>query len=76
MAAAGIVNGELLVVDRSRIPADSDIVLIRHEGQFYCRIFVKRNGYSLFSNGVEYITPIVDDTEIIGVVTASINQRC
>ena len=72
MTELGLQNGALLVVDRSKVPALNNIVIIRHEGQFLCRLMLKHNGYSVFSNGKNDILPLAGDTEIIGVVTASI----
>ena len=72
MTSLGLLNGALLVVDRSKTPALNNIVIVRHEGQFLCRLMLNHNGYTVFSNGRNNILPTVDDTEIIGVVTASI----
>ena len=72
MEELGLARGALLVVDRSKIPVLNDLVLLRHEGQFLCRLLVQYNGCRAFTNGIGYIPTIADDTEIIGVVTASI----
>jgi DNA polymerase V len=74
MAELGLQKGALLVVDRSKNPKINEFVLIRHEGQFLCRMLAKHGGSSVFTNGKTKIKPIVDDTEIIGVVTASIKE--
>ena len=74
MAGLGLPKGALLVVDRSKVPVFNNIVLIRYEGQFLCRLMVQHDGYTVFTNGISDIMPVVDDTEIIGVVTASIRE--
>ena len=68
----GLVRGTLLVIDRSVTPAANALVMLRHEGKFLCRLMIRRNGKILFTDGVTDITPTPDETEIIGVVTASI----
>ena len=75
MEPQGLPMGALLVVDRSKRPRMNSIVIIRHEGQFLCRLMARLNGRIVFTNGTEPpddIIPTTDDTEIIGVVTASI----
>ena len=74
MAQLGLVKGALLVVDRSKTPVLNTVVLIRHEGRFLCRVLTRHNGMRVFTDGLNDITPIVDDTEIVGVVTASIKE--
>ena len=74
MEGLGLPRGALLVVDRSKIAVNNNIVLLRYEGQFLCRLMVKQKGYSTFTNGKNNFLPIVDDTEIIGVVTAFIKE--
>ena len=76
MKELGLPRGALLVVDRSKSPAVNNFVLIRHEGQFLCRLLAKHNGMTVFSNSMNDITPIADDTEIIGVVTACVQTLC
>ena len=72
MAELGLPRGALLVVDRSRKPGLNSIALIRHGGQFLCRLLAERRGAAVFTNGISDITPIIDETEIIGTVTACI----
>jgi len=72
MAALGLQKGSLLVIDRSKRPAMNDLALISHEGRFLCRLMTQQNGITVFANGSSNITPIANETEIIGTVTASI----
>ncbi|MCL2806218.1 MAG: hypothetical protein FWD26_09785 [Treponema sp.] len=72
MERLGLSRGTLLLIDRSKNPVPGSFVLIRHDGQFFCRLMTEDNGKTAFSNGKETINPIPDDTEIIGTVTASI----
>ena len=70
MAALGLPRGSLLIVDRSVEPSPNRLVWIQHEGQFLCRLMVKKNGKTIFTNGKEDIKPISGETEICGTVTA------
>ena len=74
MADLGLPFGSLLIVDRSKEPVPNSFALIRHEGQFLCRLFIKQNNKPIFTNGKDAFCPIPGDTEIIGVVTASIKE--
>ena len=72
MENLGLPRGSLLIIDRSKDPKPNSLVLIRHEGQFLCRLMVKQKGKTCFASGKDEIYPITDETEIIGVITASI----
>ena len=72
MGELGLHNGALLVVDRSKNAVPNDFVLLVHEGRFLCRLLTLHNGVKVFTDGKSDITPIADDTAIIGVVTAAI----
>jgi len=75
MEGLGLPSGSLLIVDRSKSPAPNSFVLIRHEGQFLCRLYSRtENNTAYFTNGKEIIYPIAGETEIIGVVTTSIKN--
>jgi DNA polymerase V len=74
MATCGLPKGALLVVDRSKNPKPNNLVLIRHEGEFLCRQLVTLNGNPIFTNGENELTPIENDTELIGVITFSIKE--
>jgi DNA polymerase V len=74
MAAFGLSKGAILVVDRSKPPLLNRYVLIRHEGQFLCRLLTEYNGSKVFSNGHTVIMPTAGETEIIGTITASIQE--
>ena len=71
MCALGLPRGSLLIVDRSKKPAFNNYVLLRHEDQFYCRLMTKHGGKAVFTNGTTELIP-TDETEILGVITASI----
>ena len=74
MAAMGFPPGSLLIVDRSKTPCLNEYVLIRHEGQFLCRQYREENTRTaIFTNGIENFSPVPGETEIFGIVTASIN---
>jgi DNA polymerase V len=75
MTACGLPKGSLLVVDRSKNPQTNNLVLIRHEGEFLCRQLATREGKPVFTNGETDLTPIADETEVIGVITSSIKTH-
>jgi len=72
MSSLGLQNGALLVVDCSKTAVPNNFVLLRHEGNFYCRLMIKEQGRVVFTNGTETINPVSGETEIIGVITANI----
>jgi len=74
MEKLGLPNGAILVVDRSITPVKNHFAVLRHEGQFLCRLMEVHNGKKVFTNGSIEITPIPDETEVIGVVTACIQK--
>jgi len=75
MEHLGLPKNTLLIVDRSLPPKPDNIVMICHQGQFYCRLMVKTASGVTFTNGEEEIKPIQGDTQIIGVITASIKTH-
>ena len=72
MEKLGLPNGAILIVDRSLKPCINQFAMLRHEGQFLCRLLVSRNGKIVFTNGNTDISPIADETEVMGTITASI----
>jgi len=74
MEDLGLPKGALLVVDRSIAPYNNAFGIIKHENNFLCRQIIKYNGNICFKNGNEIIYPIVNETEIIGIVTACIQE--
>ncbi len=84
MVNAGIFEGSLLVVDKSKTPSSGDIVIASIDGDFTVkRLLVNRRGginaprYYLIPENKKYkAIPVTryTDFEIWGVVTANINQ--
>jgi len=72
METLGLQQGSLLIVDRSIDPIPNSFVMIRHEGEFLCRQFVKIKGKTAFTDGKTTIYPTPNETEIIGVVTSQL----
>jgi len=72
METLGLPQGSLLVVDRSINPVLYSFILIRHEGEFLCRQFLKHQGKTIFTDGKTCILPTPGETEIMGVITSSI----
>ena len=73
MTALGLPEGSLLIVDRSKAPVHNSFVIIRHEGQFCCRLMIREEGRTLFSNGTNLMVP-GGETEIFGTIIASIKK--
>jgi len=72
MTALGLPYGSILIVDRSLAPKPDTLVLIQHEDQFIARLLTETNGKPSFTNSKEIIYPTPNETQIIGVITASI----
>jgi DNA polymerase V len=72
MEALGLPRGSILIVDRSKTPTNNSFVLLRHEGEFLCRLMVDHEGKPAFTDGTSFFSPTPDETEIIGAVTSSI----
>jgi DNA polymerase V len=74
METLGLPRGSILIVDRSLDPTPNSLVMIRHEGEFLCRLITYRNGKPLFTDGKKEFPPVENETEIIGVITSSIKS--
>jgi DNA polymerase V len=55
--ALGLVRGTLLVIDRSITPTSNALVMLRHEGQFLCRLMITHNNHPAFTDGKETFYP-------------------
>jgi DNA polymerase V len=75
MADYGIFDGTLLVIDRSLKPKNGSLVVIAQEGEFLCRELRRSGRKVVFTNGRAEI-PASPDTEIFGVVKATVNLLC
>ena len=75
MTAAGINDGDLLIVDRSVTPRNNDIVLAYFDGQFTIKRFYKTDDKTIrlrpdsFKPDYPVIHPNLNDFQIEGVVT-------
>jgi len=72
MEKLGLPYGTLLVVDSSIKPNIGQFAMLRHEGMVLCRQMAKQNQQIVFTNGNTVISPIADETEVIGAVTSYI----
>jgi DNA polymerase V len=74
MVEAGILHGDLLVVDRSLNPKEHDIVVAYYGNEFLVKRLAKRgtNYYLLAENRHFAFTPVqvTEDVTIWGVVSA------
>jgi DNA polymerase V len=72
MSKYGILNGTLLIVDRSIKPKNGSIAIIQYEDDFLCREVRIKNRTISFTNGDKDIEG--KDIEIFGVVRKAIND--
>lgn len=78
MVNAGILDGALLVVNRSRAAKDGDVVIAALDGEITCKILDAR-AQLLRSANLDYpAIPVHEGAEcrILGVVTHAINPLC
>ncbi|GHV83698.1 hypothetical protein AGMMS50212_10380 [Spirochaetia bacterium] len=73
MAAYGIFDGTLLVIDRSVKPTNGSLVVIMNDGNFLCRELRNHGNKTFFTNGQTDI-PASHGIEIFGVVRSGIND--
>jgi DNA polymerase V len=72
MAKYGIMNGALLIVDRSVTPKNGSIAVILYDNEFLCWEMRIKNRRVSFTNGSKDIEG--GDIEIFGIVRTAINQ--
>ncbi len=76
MEGAGIIEWDIVILDRSRTPQNDDIVIASLDGDVTLKYFQKKNGVlSLIPANSKY-TPIVvtSSCEILGVITGSVRK--
>ena len=78
MNKAGILNGDLLVVDRSLTPGNGSVVIAAVEGELTVKYLAKKNGRVFLVPANEEYSEIDitdnEDTVIWGVVTYAIHK--
>jgi len=78
MAGAGLLAGDILVVDRSREPHTGNIVVALVDGEFLVKRYVERSGQALLEPcHPAYPTLRIDnreDVSIWGVVTFALHE--
>lgn len=77
MIDAGIRPGDILAVDRSRIPADGQIVVAEREGGLLVRLFKSAAGKAVLKtcrSGRAEIVPVDGETLLWGVVSAVVRK--
>jgi DNA polymerase V len=78
MVNAGILEGSLLIVDRSITPRDKDIVIAAVNGELTCKI-LDTKASALWAANLNFAPiPIGEDTDCViqGVVVHVINRLC
>lgn len=72
----GIFEEDILIVDKSLDPKSGDIVIAHIDGEFTVKTFGKINGrfYLLPSNSKYPPIPVLENTEVWGVVTYIIHK--
>ncbi len=76
MKDAGIIEGDIVVLDRSLTPRNGDIVIASLDGDVTLKYFERKNGtVKLIPANSEYTAIIADDScEILGVVVSSVRK--
>jgi DNA polymerase V len=73
-----IINGDVLVVDRSVTPASESIVIVSWEGEMICKRLRKKNGYWVLSSMNPQFKDIFirhqEQTVFFGVVTSLVRE--
>ena len=76
MIGAGIMDGDLVVVDRNRSPQNGDIVLAEVDGQWTMKYF-RRRGREVVLEAANPAYPTIyprEELKIGGVITASVRK--
>jgi len=76
MVGAGIMEGDLVVVDRNRSPRNGDIVLAEVDGQWTMKYF-RRRGREVLLEAANPAYPTIcprEELKIGGVITASVRK--
>lgn len=77
MSEMGILNGDLLIVDRLLQPRHNDIVVAAIAGDLTCKILDKKHQRLLAANPAFRPIPILNEQSLVieGVVKASIRYH-
>ena len=76
MTGAGIMEGDLVVVERGRQPKNGDIVLAEVDGQWTMK-YLRRRGKDVVLEAANPAYPVIypkDELKIGGVITASVRK--
>lgn len=76
MAGAGIMPGDLVIVEKGREPQSGDIILAQVDGEWTMKYFSKRGGRILLEAANEKYPPIRprEELRVGGVITAVIRK--
>jgi DNA polymerase V len=74
LACLGILDGDLLVVDRSLPVVAGVLVVFRRDDAFVCRELVRTADSLSFAMPAGRDLPVTEDIEIFGVVTAVVRK--
>jgi len=76
MIGAGIMEGDLVIVERNRTPKNGDIVLAEVDGQWTMKYF-RRQGREVVLEAANPVYPLIhpkEELKIGGVITASVRK--
>ena len=76
MIGAGIMDGDLVIVERGRLPKNGDIVLAEVDGEWTMKYF-RRKGREVFLEAANPAYPTIcprEELKIGGVITASVRK--
>ena len=74
MIDAGILEGDLVLVERGRSPAPGSIVIALVESEYTMHYFRKRDGRPYLESSGNKITPFTSEIRVEAVVTAVIRK--
>ena len=73
MERAGLLNGALLIVDKSLTPRQGDVVVARHLGEWLVRVVQGRHLVNAPMDEEVVAVEMLEETSIWGVITHVIN---
>lgn len=76
MKNAGILPGDILIMERRRAPADGDIIIAEVDGETIMRRYQNKNGYTVLMPANPAYKPIKprESVTVLGVITSVIRK--
>ena len=78
MEGAGITDGAVLVIDRSKNPSSGDIIIAMLDGELLVKRFIHKENTIVLQSEHPAYPPVVlkpeQELDVWGVITAAVNQ--